>query len=164
MTSATSPAARYLDALGLPYRLFRHTQLIRSLEQAATERGQSPQQVVRSIVFRLNESEYVMVLAAGPGQLPWQALRKFFGTSRMSMADPQTVLELTGYATGTVNPFVASAVPGQPLPLPVVVEVGVLEQRELSIGSGVRDLAIILPLSSLLAGLGEYRSAHLFAS
>ncbi len=162
MDDDSTPATRYLDALNLPYRLFKHPGPILSLEQAAAERGQSPQQVVRSILFRLNEAAYVMVLAAGPGQLPWQALRRYFGTSRMSMADPQTVLELTGYESGTVNPFTASAVPGKPLPIPVVVEAGVLKQSELSIGSGVRGLAIILPLPSLLAGLGEYRTAAFF--
>ena len=42
-----------LDRAGVPYRFFRHTGVVRSLEQAAMERGQQPQQVVRSLLFRL---------------------------------------------------------------------------------------------------------------
>ena len=61
-----TPVTRALDALEIPYRFFRHPGNVSSLEQAAQERGQEPEQVIRSIVFRLSQSEFVMVLVAGP--------------------------------------------------------------------------------------------------
>jgi Cys-tRNA(Pro)/Cys-tRNA(Cys) deacylase len=42
-----------LDQLGVSYRFFRHPGLVKSLAQAAEERGQRPDQIIRSIVFRL---------------------------------------------------------------------------------------------------------------
>ncbi|NOZ72771.1 MAG: hypothetical protein GXP38_12820, partial [Chloroflexi bacterium] len=54
MNQATSlpPVAQALESLGVPYRLFDHGGPVRSLEQAAQERGQQLQQVVRTILFR----------------------------------------------------------------------------------------------------------------
>jgi len=41
-----------LDALEIPYRLHIHQNPLRSLEQAARERGLEPTQIVRSLLFR----------------------------------------------------------------------------------------------------------------
>jgi hypothetical protein len=48
--SFTSPVTQALDKKGIPYRVFRHPGVVHSLEQAALERGQQPEQVVRSIL------------------------------------------------------------------------------------------------------------------
>jgi len=57
-----TPATRTLDLLGIPYWLFEHPRPPESLEQAARERGQTPGQVVRSILFRLSEGQFAMAL------------------------------------------------------------------------------------------------------
>ena len=80
------PAARALDLLGIPYRIFQHAQPPESFEEAARQRGQSPAQIVRSIVFRLAEGQFIMVLMAGPGQISWKLLRAALGITRISMA------------------------------------------------------------------------------
>ena len=49
----TTPAGEALRKLGIPHRTFRHAGAVNSLEQAASERGQKPEQVVRSLVFRI---------------------------------------------------------------------------------------------------------------
>jgi prolyl-tRNA editing enzyme YbaK/EbsC (Cys-tRNA(Pro) deacylase) len=73
------PAARALDLLGIPYRLFEHSSPPDSLEEATRQRGQTPAQVVRSIVFRLAEGQFIMVLMAGPGLISWKRLRAALG-------------------------------------------------------------------------------------
>src|SRR5512141_2995923 len=104
-----------LDEMGIPYRLFQHSGRVESLEQAAAERGQRPGQVVRSLLFRLGGGEcapgaaeekpcFVMVLAAGPQQLAWPALRRQLGANRITMATPEEVLAVTGYVIGSVTP------------------------------------------------------------
>ena len=60
-----TPVTLALVAKGIPHTVFQHPGPVHSLEQAARERGQRPEQVVRSIVFRLAEDSYVMVLMAG---------------------------------------------------------------------------------------------------
>jgi Cys-tRNA(Pro) deacylase len=145
----STPVTRALDEKGVAYRLFTHPGPVHSLEQAAQERGQRPEQVLRSIVFRLGEEKYVLVVAAGPRQLSWPALRECLGVARMSMASPEEVLQRTGYQTGAVSPF------GLPEPMRVLVDENVLKEDEVSIGSGVRYTTVILHTEDLMRALGE---------
>jgi Cys-tRNA(Pro) deacylase len=153
----STPVTRALDLLGVPYRFFRHPNPVHSLEQAASERGQQPQQVVRSILFRLGEGSYVMVLIAGPGQISWPALRKHLNQSRLSMASEEEVLSATGYPRGAVSPF------GLPAPIRTLVDVSVLEQNEISIGSGVRSTTVMMQKADLLRALGAHETGRFAA-
>jgi Cys-tRNA(Pro) deacylase len=140
-------ASDYLDAHQIPYRLFRHTGKIDSLEQAAAERDQQPGQIVRTLVFRLGADEFALVLMAGPRQVSWPTLRRHFGQHRLTLADPQEVKTATGYVPGTVSPF------GLPYPLRILVDSNVLAWDEVSLGSGEHGVAIIMNREDLLLGL-----------
>lgn len=142
-----STATDYLDAHTISYRLFRHAGPVESLEQAAAERGQQPGQVVRTIVFRLGEGAFALALMAGPRQVSWPALRRALGHNRLTMAGPDEVQAATGFVPGTVSPF------GLPRALPILVDRGVLAYDEISLGSGRRGEAIIMPSAALLPAL-----------
>ncbi len=145
----STAATRELDSKQIPYCFFRHPGPVRSLEQAAQERGQKPEQVVRSILFRLSQEKFVMVLIAGPGQISWPALRSYLGQSRLTMASQAEVLATTGYRVGAVSPF------GLPAPIRILIDRKVLSQDEISIGSGERHTTIILQNADLLRALGD---------
>jgi Cys-tRNA(Pro)/Cys-tRNA(Cys) deacylase len=145
----STPVTQDLDRKGIPYRLFTHPGPIHSLEQAARERGQRPEQVVRSIVFRLSEGEFVMVLIAGPQQISWAALRTHLGVSRMSMASEEEVLATTGYPLGAVSPF------GLPGTMRILADESVFKKDQVSLGSGVRYTTVILSSQDLRRGLGN---------
>lgn len=147
MDNVTTPAIQFLRKRNIPHRVFEHAGPIHSLEQAAAERSQQPEQVVRSIVFRLGEGEFVMVLMAGPGQIPWKALRRYLGQSRLTMASDDELRAATGYQPGTVTPF------GLPQPMRVLIDQSVLNQTEISLGSGQRGLAIIMQSGDLVRAL-----------
>ena len=147
--TAPTPVTAALDAAGIPYRFFVHPGAVHSLEQAAAERGQTPDQVVRSIVFRLAAGEFVMVLCAGARQISWPALRQYLGVSRVSMAGRDEVREVTGYELGAVSPF------GLPAPLRILIDESVLSSEEISLGSGVRGTTVLLRRDDLLAALGD---------
>ena len=138
-----------LSVIGIPHQIFVHPGQLRSLEQAAEERGQCPEQIVRSILFRLSKGDYLMVLMAGPRQIDWKSLRKYLGTSRISMASKDEVLTVTGYELGAVAPF------GLPKPLRILVDQSVLAEEELSMGSGLRNVAILLKSADLMQALGD---------
>ena len=144
----STPVTRDLDAREIPYRFFRHTAQVRSLEQAAVERGQRPEQIIRSILFRLPDETFVMVLSAGPAQLSWPRLREFLGTSRMTMATTEEVLERTGYPPGAVSPF------GLPSPIRILADNSIFGEEEISIGSGVRNTTVIMSRDNLQRALG----------
>ena len=143
------PASIALESLGVPHQVFRHTGAVNSLEQAAQERGERPEQVVRSIIFRLGEDQYLMALVAGPAQISWKKLRKHLGQSRLTMAPEEDVLAVTGYRVGAVSPF------GTTRPLRILVDPGLLKEDELSLGSGVRGVAIVMKRADLMRALGE---------
>ena len=145
----STPVTRALATLHVPYRLFRHPGPVHSLEQAARERGQSPDQVVRSIVFRVAEGEYVLALIAGDRQVSWPALRRYLGRSRVSLASQAEVLAATGYERGAVSPF------GLPGPMRVLIDESVLAQAEISIGSGTRGITVILRAEDLSRALKD---------
>jgi Cys-tRNA(Pro)/Cys-tRNA(Cys) deacylase len=149
MSDEQTPVILYLKKTGIPHRFYQHPGPVRSLEQAAHERGQKPEQVVRSILFRLPGDEYVMVLMAGPRQISWTALRRYLGKSRVTMATEPEVLTETGYPLGAVSPF------GLPRPIRIIVDASLMEQEEISIGSGQRYSTVILSRDDLLKALGE---------
>lgn len=141
------PAAQALDQLGIPYRLFQHKGPVHSLEQAAQERRHVPNQIVRSIIFRVAQDEFVMVLMAGARQISWATLRKYLGQSRMTMATEAEVLQVAGAERGGVSPF------GLPRPMKILIDESVFANAEISLGSGVRGTAIIMQSADLKRAL-----------
>jgi len=148
--SVATPATRSLDLLKLPYQLFEHSSPPDSLEEAARQRGQRPEQVIRSILFKYQKQDYFLVLMAGPGQISWRKLRQHLALSRISMASEPEVLKVTGYAVGAVSPL------GLPIPLRILVDTSVIKPGEISLGSGVRGVAIMIKPSDLKRALGKY--------
>lgn len=146
---APPPASLALEAIGIPHQVFRHTGPVDSLEQAARERGQRPEQVVRSILFRLGEDQYLMALVAGPAQISWKKLRKYLGQSRLTMATEEEVLAVTGYRIGAVSPF------GTLRAMRLLVDPGLIRQDQVSLGSGVRGVAIVMTTEDLMRALGN---------
>lgn len=148
MTYST-PAAQALDQLNLPYRLFEHPQPPESLAEAARQRGQTPGQVIRSIVFRLSEGQFVMMLMAGPGQVSWKRIRAYLGVSRISMASESEVLAVTGFVRGAVTPL------GLLRPIRILADESVFVHDEISIGSGLRGVAVLLKSADLRSALNQ---------
>ena len=149
LASDATPVSRSLLNLGIPHRVFHHRATLRSLEQAAFERGQRPGQVVRSIVFRTAAGEFVMVLVAGPAQIAWPALRGYLGQSRLTTATEEELLAVTGYSRGAVAPF------SLPIPMRILIDRGVLEEEVVSMGSGIQGTTVILRSEDLLKGLPD---------
>jgi len=152
------PASIALETLNIPHRVFRHETLVTSFEQAASERNQRPEQVVRSILFQVRPEEFLMVLVAGPAQVDWRKLRQLVKRSRVRMATEEEVLEVTGYRVGTVSPF------GLKNPIRVMIDESVLKEDEISIGSGIRSVAVIMKTADLRRALGESEIVSLLES
>ena len=149
------PISSILEKLDIPHKVFQHETPVHSFEEAAASRNQRPSQIVRSILFRVKDGEYAMALVAGPDQISWKTLRTLLGRSRISMATEEEVLEVTGYRVGTVGPF------GLLKQVRVLVDASVMKEDEISIGSGMRDHAIILKSADLVKALGNTEVVNL---
>jgi prolyl-tRNA editing enzyme YbaK/EbsC (Cys-tRNA(Pro) deacylase) len=160
------PASLALDQLGIPHRLFIHGTPVNSFEEAASARGQRPEQIVRSILFQIREGEFLMVLMAGPGQIDWKKLRQLVKRSRIRMATEEEVLEVTGYRIGTVSPFGlrTQARPEFDRRVKVKIDASVFREEEISIGSGIRNVAIIMKSSDVQKALGDAEIVELAES
>jgi len=99
-----------------------------------------------------------MVLVAGREQVDWRKLRRLVGRSRVRMATEEEVLEVTGYRVGTVSPF------GFKNQVRVLIDESVLREEEVSLGSGVRQMAIIMKSADLRRALGESEIVSLLES
>jgi Cys-tRNA(Pro) deacylase len=152
------PASIALEKLNIPHQVFRHENPLRSFEQAAEERQQRPEQIVRSILFQIRPDVFVMVLVAGREQVDWRKLRQLVGRSRIRMATEEEVLEVTGYRVGTVSPF------GLKNQVKVLIDASVLKEEEVSLGSGARQIAIIMKSTDLRRALGESEIVSLLES
>jgi len=100
-----------------------------------------------------------MVLVAGARQVAWPTLRRYLGQSRLTTASEAEVPAATGYERGAVSPF------GLPAPMRILVDEGVFDHEEVSIGSGERGVTVILRSEDLRralsqAEIGEYAEAR----
>jgi Cys-tRNA(Pro)/Cys-tRNA(Cys) deacylase len=150
MEDIHSTAIDFLTTSGAEFQIFQHPAPVHSIEQAARERGQQVGQVIRSILFRLPDEEFIMVLVAGPRQVNWQLLRKYIKSNRITLATPEEVFQITGYRIGTVSPF------GLPSPIRLLIDRRLLDHDELSIGSGLPGVAIIIKTVAVLKLLEPY--------
>jgi len=144
---AGTPVTVALEALGLSYRLHLHPGPVRSLEQAARERGLTPEQIVRSLLFRLEGGSFVLVLMPGPIKVSWPKLRRHLGVTRLTTASADEVETVTGYPPGAVSPF------GLLRPLRLLADRRLADQKMISIGAGIRHAGVLLQAHDLLRTL-----------
>lgn len=135
-----------LDAAGLAYRLIRHGP-VRSLAEAAAARGVEPVDVVKTLVVRRGDGDFLFVLVPGDRTIAWPKLRDLLGVSRLSMPDAATALDATGYERGTITPF------GSTTAWPVVADERLLG-REITLGGGEHGTAVALDAAAAVAALG----------
>lgn len=150
-----TPAVAALKQAGIPFTIFQHQQKIHSLEQVAEERGQRPDQIVRSILFRLNSETFVLVLVSGDHQISWKSLRAFLGERRLTTATPEEVLQVTGYEIGAVTPF------GLRTTVRVLADEAIFMHPVISLGSGKKGFALILESSLIKALIPDLEIAPL---
>jgi Cys-tRNA(Pro)/Cys-tRNA(Cys) deacylase len=122
------------EALGLTHRVIR-TVPVGSLAEAARARGVTPADVVKTLVVRRGEDDFLFVLVPGDRAISWPKLRRLLGVSRLSMPDAEVARQATGYERGTITPL------GSVRPWPVIADERV-RGREITLGAGEHGLAL----------------------
>jgi Cys-tRNA(Pro)/Cys-tRNA(Cys) deacylase len=146
-TSAmTTAALRAADEAGLGYRVIRHGP-VRSLAEAAAARGVTAADVIKTLVVRRGEDDFLFVLVPGDRTISWPRLRALLGVSRLSLPDAEVARAATGYERGTITPF------GSLRPWPVIADERIAG-REITIGAGEHGVAIAAPADDVVTVLG----------
>ncbi len=139
-------AAAALTASGIPHEVTRHGR-VRSLEEAAAARGVAPRDIVKTLVVRRGEGDFLFVLVPGDREISWPKLRAHLGVNRVSMPDADTALDVTGYERGTITPF------GSTTAWPVVAD-ATMTGRRVSIGAGAHGVAATVEADAVVTALG----------
>lgn len=139
-------AVAALEAAGIPFEIKRHGR-VGSLEEAAAARGVDPARMIKTIVVRRGDGDFLFVLVPGDRQISWPKLRALLGVSRLSMPDKEVAREVTGYERGTITPF------GSFHAWPVVADARLGEPGPVSIGGGAHGVGATLDAADLVAAL-----------
>ncbi|NYF98150.1 aminoacyl-tRNA deacylase [Janibacter cremeus] len=139
-------AAQALTDSGIEHTITRHGQ-VASLEEAATARGVQPADIIKTLVVRRGEGDFLFVLLPGDRAISWPKLRAFLAVNRISLPGKDVAREVTGYARGTITPF------GSLTALPVVADNSMVG-RTVSIGAGEHGVAATLDADAAIAHLG----------
>jgi Cys-tRNA(Pro)/Cys-tRNA(Cys) deacylase len=142
-----TPATRAISAAGIPHRVVA-TERARSAEEAASLQGIPLAGLLRTIVVRRGDDDYMFVLVPAGRRLDWPKLRARLGVRRMTLPDADEARAVTGYERYTITPF------GAARPWPVVLDAAVVEQPIVSVGGGAFGVNLHLLPSDLVAGLG----------
>ena len=95
---------QYLEARGLADGVFEFEQSTKTAQQAADAMGCELGQIVKSLVFVVDGTP-VMALVAGDRRGDSAAIAQLLGGKKARFADAETVRSSTGYAIGGVSPF-----------------------------------------------------------
>lgn len=135
-----------MDAAALPYRIVRHGR-VASLAEAAVARGVEPRDVIKTIVVRRAEDDFLFALVPGDRTISWPKLRDLLGVRRLSMPDADMAFTVTGYRRGTITPF------GSTVPWPVVADQR-MAGRSVSLGAGAHGVAAVAEADDVIRVLG----------
>jgi len=136
-----------VEAAGIAFEVKRHGR-VKSLAEAAAARGVAPRDLIKTMVVRRADDDYLFVLVPGGREISWPKLRSLLGVSRLSMPDADVAREATGYERGTITPF------GSTTAWPVIADTLVAEpDRPISIGGGAHGVGLTVQSGAALKAL-----------
>ncbi len=141
----STPAIEAAEAAGLAHQVVRHGP-VAGVAEAAEALGVPVADLVKTIVVRRAEDQYVFVLVPGDRVISWPKLRAQLGVNRLSLPDKDTAKDATGYERGTITPF------GSVKPWPVVAD-DRLRGHSISLGAGERGVALLIAADDAVAAL-----------
>jgi len=146
-TDETTPALDALVPQAVPHRVVR-TQRAGSAEESAELQGIPLGALLRTIVVRRGDDDYVFVLVPAGRRFDWPRLRAHLGVRRLTLPDADEARAATGYERYTITPF------GSTRPWPVILDAAAADQPVLAIGGGAFGVNVHLAPADLVRALG----------
>jgi len=141
-----TPATAAIAAAGIPHRVVR-TERAGSAEEAAALQGIPLEALLRTIVVRRGDDDYLFVLVPAGRRFDWAKLRAHLGVRRMTLPDADEARAVTGYERYTITPF------GSQRAWAVIVDASVMGQPVVSVGGGAFGVNLHLAPSDLVGAL-----------
>jgi Cys-tRNA(Pro)/Cys-tRNA(Cys) deacylase len=147
IVNVDTPALAAVRELGVEHRVVR-TGMANSAEESAAMQGIPLGALLRTIVVRRGDDDYLFVLVPAGRRFDWPKLRGHLGVSRMSLPDADEAQRVTGYVRYTITPF------GSTRPWPVIADASLTTQPVVAIGGGARGVNLHLAPADLVRVLG----------
>jgi Cys-tRNA(Pro)/Cys-tRNA(Cys) deacylase len=132
---------------GIPFDVMR-TERARSAEESASFQGIQLEQLLRTIVVRRGEDDYVFVLVPGGRRIDWAKLRTHLGVRRLSLPDADEARNATGYERGAITPF------GSTHAWPVIADASIGADGMVAIGGGAHGVNLHVQVPDLVSATG----------
>jgi Cys-tRNA(Pro) deacylase len=141
-----TPAIEAVERLGIEHRVVQ-TRPAQSAEESAELQGIELGSLLRTIVVRRGENDYLFVLVPGGRRFDWPKLRAHLGVSRLSLPDADEAKAATGYERGAITPFGASH------GWPVLIDAAAADLPLVAIGGGMRGVNLHVAPTELVRHL-----------
>lgn len=132
-----------MAGVNVPYRVVR-TQVAGSAEESAALQGIELASLLRTIVVRRGEGDYVFVLVPAGRRFDWPKLRAHLGVRQLSLPDAEEALAATGYVRYAITPFGATHA------WPVIADASIVDRPVVAIGGGARGMNVHLAPADLV--------------
>jgi len=116
----------------------------RSLTEAAAVLGLEPADIVKTLVVKRHDGEFLFALIPGDRAISWPKLRAVVGVNRLRMPEPELALEATGFARGTITPV------GSTHDWPVYADADIVGRR-IAMGAGARGYSMFVDADELIS-------------
>ena len=120
----------FIEQVRIKYEILRPNQPMPTVPLAAAAIGVEESQIIKSVIFVGAPGTVVLAIACGASRINRKRLSAITGFGKLRLADPETVLALTGFPAGGVSPI------GHASALPVVIDSRVMKQEIVFGGAG----------------------------
>jgi Cys-tRNA(Pro)/Cys-tRNA(Cys) deacylase len=141
-----TPAIDAVERAGIPFEVVR-TERAHSAAESADLQGIELGALLRTIVVRRGDDDYVFVLVPGGRRFDWPKVRAHLGVKRLSLPDADEARQVTGYERGAITPF------GAKRAWPVIVDASASGRERVAIGGGAHGVNLHMAPADLVAAL-----------
>jgi len=142
----STPAIAAVTRAGIPFDVVR-TERAHSAEESAELQGIELGALLRTIVVRRGDDDYLFVLVPGGRRFDWPKVRSHLGVKRLSLPDADEARRVTGYERGAITPFGATS------PWPVIVDESAMGRERVALGGGAHGVNLHLAPADLVSAL-----------
>lgn len=135
---------RYLDQQQVTFRLLHHQTPATTIEDAASQRGICPSQMVKCILLQDMGGQLALACAPGDKSVDPKKVRSLLQWRRMTCVNMKNVELITGYQIGTVTPLLLKT------PMPVIFDHQILQHPVVTISSGSSMAGIAIQTQDLI--------------
>jgi Cys-tRNA(Pro)/Cys-tRNA(Cys) deacylase len=138
-----TPAIAALRGMGLDVKVVRTVRAGSAAESAALQ-GIQLGALLRTIVVRRGEDDYLFVLVPADRRFDWGRLRAHLGVRRLTLPDADEAHVVTGYERYTITPFGATRA------WPVILDASAMAYELVSVGGGAFGVNLHLSPTDLV--------------